>query len=110
MKAIAAAILTSAAVAAVISSLMGLLGQKLERASRREELIFSSALEMARRRQDVLMKIVEQKLASNDFGALIHDDVALAVQYHRWLTQLLDQGSLPSDAPTMPARADQLAD
>ncbi|HUG00627.1 MAG TPA: hypothetical protein VML95_02055 [Longimicrobiales bacterium] len=92
-----AIVLTSAAVGAIASGLLTLIGQALERRARRDELVFQKALEMAIRRTDVIMQVLEQQPGR---VAIIHDDVVTAASYYQWLKSLLEHGQLPPDAPT----------
>ena len=50
-------VLTSAAVGAVISSAINVIGQFIERGARRREMMFKSAIEHAWRYQDHLLEI-----------------------------------------------------
>jgi hypothetical protein len=87
-------VLTSAAVAVLVSGAITLLGQYLERRARREELLLTKALEIAIRKNDVMMKTVEL----SGTHATLQDEVISAEIYLRWLKELLYTGKLPPDA------------
>ena len=87
-------ILTSAAVGALASSMVTLVGQLLERRSRRNELLLAKALEMAIRRTDVLLEAIK---ISGKGSARLPDEVINAETYFRWLKSLLVSGKLPAD-------------
>lgn len=87
-------VLTSAAVAVLVSQAMTLLGQYLDRRARREELLFTKALEMAIRKNEVMIKTVEL----SGSRAVLQDEVISAEIYLRWLKELLCTGKLPLDA------------
>lgn len=88
-------VVTSAAVAVLVSGALTLLGQYFERRARRGELLFTKALEMAIRKTDVVMKAIE---VSGSGRATLKDEVIAAETYHRWLKELLNAGKLPPDA------------
>jgi hypothetical protein len=88
-------VLTSSAVGVLVSSIVALAGQYLERRARRGELLLTKALEMAIRRTDVIMKSIE---VSGRGSASLSDEVINAETYLRWLKFLLDSGKLPPDA------------
>lgn len=87
-------VLTSAAVGVLVSGLITLLGQYLERSARRKELLLTKALEMAIRKSDLLMKTVE---VSGGRATLL-DEVITSEIYLRWLESLLKSGKLPPEA------------
>src|SRR5882762_6172639 len=88
-------VLTSAGVAAVVSALITLVGQSLERRSRRDELTFSKALDLAITRSERLIKLVD---ASPGSTAMLYDDAFQAETYYQWFRHLLTHGELPPDA------------
>lgn len=87
-------VLTSAGVAAFVSGGIALLGQFLERRSRREELIFEKALDMSVQRSKLVLELAKQVGGQAKFK----DEVINAAIYYRWLKHLLDNGALPPDA------------
>jgi hypothetical protein len=86
-------ILTSAGVAALVSSVLGLLGQALERRARRQELLLAKAIELAQSRTDMVLRITEKSGQRTTF----QDNAILAEGYYQWLSHLLNNGSLPND-------------
>ncbi len=86
-------VLTSAAVAAIVSSVATLLGQKLERRGRRRELLFEKAFELARG----LRARAEKRAAASVQKVAVQDDLVSAETYYKWLQVLWDTGSLPDD-------------
>ena len=83
-------IITSAAVGALASSILSLIGQHLERKSRREELLMVKAIDLAMHKTD-LVKELTIKL---DKSATIHDTVFLAAEYYKDLRHLIKRGGL----------------
>lgn len=89
-----AVVLTSAGTAALVSGLLSLLGQHLERKSRREELVFERAIDVAISRREAALRVSEE----TGRGFKLYDDVVVAETYYRWLSGLLDEGELPPEA------------
>lgn len=87
-------VLTSAAVGALVSSVVTLIGQHLERRARRDELLLTKELEAAKEKRLLAMKAAE---VSGSRVSLL-DDVINAETYYRWLKALIDTGKLPPDA------------
>ncbi|SRR5258708_1967314 len=87
-------VLTSAAVGVLVSSVVTLIGQRLERRARRDELLLVKAVEMAAARREFVMEVVEKSGAT----ASLVDDAINAETYFRWLKSLLEMGKLPPDA------------
>ena len=87
-------VLTSAAVSVLVSGLMALLGQYLERRSRREELILQKAIDMAVQRREFVMEAIKVTQKNATFT----DDIFSVETYVRWLGSLLNHGNLPPDA------------
>jgi hypothetical protein len=87
-------VLTSAAVAVLVSGAITLLGQYLERRARRDELLFTKALETAIRKNEVTIRALEV----SGGHATLQDEVISAETYLRWLKELLNTGKLPPDA------------
>lgn len=86
-------VLTSAAIAAIVSSGATLVGQAIERRSRRRELLLTKAIELARAKSERAVWIAERTGTS----VRLQDDIVSAETYFRWLTHLFDKGILPAD-------------
>lgn len=87
-------VITSAAVGAVAAAIVNVLGQALERRSRRRELLLAKAVELAVERVRFAFEVAK---ASNHKAALKDPGITCAT-YYKWLSHLLDKGELPSDA------------
>ncbi len=87
-------VLTSAAVGALISSAVTLIGQRLEGRARREELLFNKALDLAAAQRDFALSLAEKTGAT----ATLIDPAINAETYFRWLKNLINTGKLPPDA------------
>lgn len=96
-------ILTSAGVAAFVTSIVSFAAQFLERRSRRREVLLQKAMELAQARTDLAVRIAEK----NGSQALLHDPVFSVNTYYRWLRHLLDHGDLPADAKQAERRSDE---
>jgi hypothetical protein len=90
---LAATILTSAVISAVIASAFGLIGQAIDRRARRRELLFVKSVELARENREFIMKVAKDLGA----GARIHDYAVYAEMYFWLLTELHDKGHLPAN-------------
>ena len=88
-------VLTSAAVGALVSSILTFLGQYLERGARRKELLLTKSLEVAKR-------LSELQIRTNPTGDLV-DEFFVAEMYFQWLESLMKTGQLPPDAKKSPA-------
>jgi hypothetical protein len=86
-------ILGSAAIGALVSSLITALSQWRERSSRKRELLVSKSIEMAHKWTDNSMRILEHTGKSGD----LYPDVVLARWYHRQLTRLFNEGKIADD-------------
>lgn len=86
-------IITSAAVGALASAAVNLIGQGLERKARRRELLLSKAIELAFARRETLLRIAER----DDRPYTLHDDVSIAAAYFGELQHLLDRGTLSDE-------------
>jgi hypothetical protein len=86
-------VLTSAGVAALVSSGLTLISQALERRARRQELLLSKAIELAKGRTEMVLRLVEKTGGRASF----QDDIILAEGYYQWLLHLLNHGRLPDD-------------
>jgi len=87
-------VLTSAAVAVLVSGMITLIDHVLERRARRAELLLTKACEMAVRRTDIVLQVAKD----TGGGVSLVDDVVNTETYYRWLKSLLDSGKLPPDA------------
>ena len=89
-----AIVLTSAAVGALASSIAALIGQMLERRSRRRELALAKAVDLSIARSGLMAD-----LAIKTGGQLtLMDHVELSGTYYNWLRHVLEKGSLPPKA------------
>ena len=89
-----ATIFTSAAVGVLTSGILTLIGQRLERRARRDELLLQEALKLARLKRELTLEVAK----FNRQDAVLADDIIGAETYFRWLKALLDTGKLPDDA------------
>jgi hypothetical protein len=96
-------VLTSAAVASLVSGVITLVGQTLERRSRRRELLFTKAIEMSAAR----VEFIKELALKTGGSAALQDPVMLAEKYFRWLTHLLDKGELPAEAHSIQAASEK---
>lgn len=87
-------ILTSAAIGAVVSSILQLIGNYFERKARRREQLLRFAIEMAVQRTELVMRISEK----TDASVKLQDNIFMATKYYRWLDGLERHGTLPPDA------------
>lgn len=83
-------VLTSAAVGVLVSSLVNLLGQYLERRSRQDEMLFQKALELAIAQRDFRVALADN---AGTTATLVNAETNL-----RYLKSLMNTGKLPSDA------------
>lgn len=86
-------ILGSAAIGALVSSIITALSQWRERASRKRELLVSKSIEMAHKHTDNSLRILERNGKSGE----LYPDVVLARWYHKQLTRLFDEGKVADD-------------
>lgn len=84
-------IVTSAAVGALVSSVLSLIGPLLERRARRRELLLSKAIELAFARREFVTKAGDRAGVKVD----LRDDAAQAAEYFQVLEQIMDRGKLP---------------
>jgi hypothetical protein len=84
------ALLGSAAIGALVSNIITLLGQRLERKSRREELAVTKAMEMAHENTRVRMEI----LKDSETAGLIAPSVLGFEDYYISVKHVLDHGKL----------------
>jgi len=83
-------IITSAAIGAFVSAIVGVIGSMLERRARRKELLLVKAIDLAIDRTRIGLEIAEK----TQTPALFLDNIYLAETYYRELTLLLDKGKL----------------
>jgi len=88
-------ILTSAGIAALVSGIIALFGQMLERRARRRELLLTKSIELAIQRTDLAERFAKTEGAP----VTLLDHAQLAEVYYQWLSHLVDHGELPPDAP-----------
>lgn len=94
-------VLGSAAVGALISSVISELGKSREQKSRREELLLTKAIELSNVRLNTLQEIAA---ATKGTGYVaIPDSAHMAEVYYGWLKQLMETGKLPEEARTKDA-------
>jgi hypothetical protein len=89
---LAVTILASAVTAAVVTGAFALLAQKLERSTRRKEIIFTKSVELAKANRDFVHAV-----AKDMGGGTIHDYAVYAEMYYWLLTELHDRGRLPEN-------------
>lgn len=83
-------VLGSAAIGALMSSVITLVGQKFERESRREELLLSEATKLAEHQMETLLKVAA---ATRGTGSTrIVPLIEMVHDYHRLLTALFKTG------------------
>jgi hypothetical protein len=87
-------VITSAAVGAVTAAVVNIIGQALERRSRRKELLLAKAVELAVERVRFAFEVAK----ASSQGAALKDPGITCATYYKWLRHLLDKGELPSDA------------
>ena len=97
------AILTSAAVASLVSAAMQLFGAHLERRARRRELLLARALDLAAAKTEIAMRVAKESGAT----VTLYDNIFQAEGYFRWLSHLMDHGELPPDAKARRESASQ---
>jgi hypothetical protein len=86
-------VLTSAAVGAVVSSLLTLLSQVLDRRSRRTEFLMRTATDWAVKRVELAIEYAKTRAVhpvTPDLGWMAYD-------YHRQLSSLMKDGTMPPD-------------
>ena len=81
-------VLISASVGVLVSGVITLVGQYLERRARRNELLLTKAIEMAKAGREWRMEAFEK----SGKPGLIIDDAFIAEKYFRWLKGLLETG------------------
>lgn len=86
-------VLTSAAIGAVVSSLIAVIGQAIERRARTRELLISKALELG---FDNYRRAMEVKQLTGR-AMRIQDPIVSAETYFEWLEYMFNHGRLPED-------------
>lgn len=89
-----ATVVTSAAIGAVAAAIVNLVGQTLERRSRRRELLMAKAVDLAVER----VRFVWEVAKASSQTATLPDPGITCATYYKWLQCLLDTGELPKDA------------
>ena len=85
-----ALILGSAAVGALVSSVITILGQFFDRIAKKKELIFTKAIEMA---HDSI-ELIQANPQNPDGTTTIRPPIIIMRRYHRELTMLYEKGEL----------------
>ena len=85
-------ILASAATAAVVTGAFALLAQRLERNTRRKEIIFTKSVELAKANREFVLAVAKEM-----GGGTIYDYAVYAEMYYWLLTELHDKGKLPEN-------------
>ena len=86
-------VVTSAGVAALVSSLLGFVGQYFERRARQQELVLSKALDLATERVRLKFEAAKKTGALVDLGEIART----AVAYVRFLRCLVQGKRIPED-------------
>jgi hypothetical protein len=87
-------VITSAAVGAISAAVLNIVGQALERRSRRKELLLAKAIDVAVDRSRLVFEVAKASHGSADIG----DAAVYAATYYRWFDHVLRHGKLPRDA------------
>jgi hypothetical protein len=83
-------IITSAAVGALVSAAVTLIGAALERRARRKELLLTKAIDLATDRTRTYIELAEK--SGRPVGLI--DNIFLAEDYYQELSLLLEKGKL----------------
>jgi hypothetical protein len=86
-------LLAAAGVGALVSTVGTLVGQRLERAARRRELLVKAAIDLAERSTDRALRIGE----INEIQVQLQDSIVSAETYYQWLLHLFEHARLPDD-------------
>jgi hypothetical protein len=89
-----ALVLTSAGIAAAVTSLITLFGQWVERRSRRENCCSRKRSILQTQKIEVAMKVAG--VSGDSLEAI--DAIYSAEIYYKWMVQLMDKGALPDEA------------
>ncbi len=90
MRSLVPLILGSAAVGALVSSIVTLVGQSIERKARQKELLLSKAIELAELQIDMQKAAVEM----NGGRVEVYPHIVQARWFHKELVKLLSDGKL----------------
>lgn len=88
------ALVGAAAIGALVSSLINLFAQVLERKARKRELLLTAAIELTQRKIDSALKAAELSGVKN---IRIEDPIIHTEAYYQWLNHLFSRGKLPDD-------------
>jgi len=88
---LASIVLTSALVSAVVSSILAMLGQFLERRAKERQLLFTKCVELAQAKMEFLMRVSENTGAT----AILADYAVYAEMYYWLFSSLHERGKLP---------------
>lgn len=94
-------IFSSAAIGALISSIINEVGKSRERQARRKELLFTKAIEMAQERFRTLLDAYKQQ------EALIPPQILMVPVCHYLLSEIMDKGKLDDNALTEAKRLEE---
>jgi hypothetical protein len=89
-------VLSSAAIGALVSSIITLTGQYFERKARREELLLTKSIELAVQRTNTIIDAAKH----GDRPAVLEDNAVLAEKYYQWLRHLIKHNAVPDEAKT----------
>jgi hypothetical protein len=98
-------LISSAAVGALVSSIITLVGQQIERNARRRELLLSEAVKMAMGHREYLLKFAESQHTS----VFMPEQARLAQTYFLALSSLITEGNLPRGMFVNDSREEQEA-
>jgi hypothetical protein len=87
------ALLGSAAIGALVSSVTTAVAQHFDRRARRAELLLKEALDLAQWRIDM----ARENRRSPEFPTNLSDKIVLAETYYGYLEHLIKHGKLPED-------------
>ncbi len=96
-------VISSAAVASVVSGLMLLANGYFERKARRKETLVNLAFDLAKERTHLITKLADNLGGTAD----LRDNIFLAEDYYKWLKHFDAKGTLPPEAYKAERRHDQ---
>jgi hypothetical protein len=88
------ALVGAAAIGALVSSLINLFAQVLERKARKKELLLTKAVELTQRSVETGLKVAE---LTGIKSLQIEDPIVHTAAYYKWLEHLFQKGKLPDD-------------
>lgn len=91
MNATATVILGSAAIGALVSSVITFAGQHIERRARRSEILLTESVKLAMAHKDTLIKVAEMSKRE----MFIPEQALLVQTYYVALSRLIEDGHLP---------------